>query len=86
MTDGTVVELEVPVVAKAEKAECDSYCCVGGRKESPEDRAARKERKRRGYEKAMELLIEAAAAARDDDPEKAKALVKVAEAWDAISY
>lgn len=86
MTDETAVKLEEPVVAKAEKAECDSYCCIPGRKETPEQSAARRERKRRGHEKATDLLIEAAVAARDDDTEKAKALTEIALAWDTVSY
>lgn len=77
----TATETATPVAA----SECTEYGCVRPR-QTKEEADARKERRKLGYGKASELLIEAAVAARNDDAEKAKALVEIAQAWDSISY
>lgn len=70
----------------ANVASCEEVCCTSGPRWTVEERAARKERRRYSYEKATELLIEAAAAARDDNTDRAKVLAEIANAWDSIGY
>ena len=67
-------------------ADCNEWCCVSPAKPSPEEAAARKAKRQLSYDNAVRLLHFAEKAALDSEPEQAKALTDIANAWDSLAY
>ena len=80
----TTIE-EVLEAKTGETVGCSEICC-GPSRQTPEERAAQRERRSVGYERAARLLDIAETAALSGDTEKAKALVEIANAWDSTRY
>lgn len=86
MTDETRVELEVPVVARAEKVSCEEFCCNGGPRWTAEERAEKRQERAVAKANAARLLGMAEDAAMNHMVERAKALTEIASAWDSLGY